>query len=205
MELFSTHYKYSYTHVKKTPLGTSSFAAFHARYGSEWKEKDRETELHKQILGPASYHGTSTCLVGTWGNTSLIPRAILGTPMGEQIGNPLGTWREHVGNKGKLKKNFPSPLHPKLESVMRVLKKFEFLGSILVLSIQNLTKTKPSQRTKQELESGVAHFLLPGQLTRPPIPKLDFSSNRNRSPVTLSVGSRNWWVFPKKTWLRLVV
>jgi hypothetical protein len=38
IELFSTHYKYSYTHAKKTrssPLGTSPFAPFHARYGSE--------------------------------------------------------------------------------------------------------------------------------------------------------------------------
>jgi len=165
------------------------------------RKRHTHTDLHKQTLWPASYHGTSTCLVGTWGNTSLIPRAILGTPMG----NPLGTWMEHVGNKGKMKKILPSPLHPKLKSVMQVLKKFEFLGSILVLSIQNLTETKPSQRTKQEPESRVAHFLLPGQLTRPPIPKLDFSTNRNRSPVTLSVGSWNLWVFPKKTWLWLVV
>ncbi len=30
-------------------------------------------------------------------------------------GNPLRTWREHVGNKGKTKKTLPPHLHPKLK------------------------------------------------------------------------------------------
>jgi hypothetical protein len=45
----------------------------------------------------------------------------MGTPFGNTLGtywepdgNPLETWKEHIGNKGKMKKNLP-PLPPKLK------------------------------------------------------------------------------------------
>jgi len=38
-----------------------------------------------------------------------LKRGAIGKSLGAHIGNMMGTWREHIGNKGKMKKSLPSP------------------------------------------------------------------------------------------------
>jgi hypothetical protein len=46
---------------------------------------------------------------GLWTKHRGLRQGAIGNTLGEHIGNPLRTWREHVGNKGKMKNSSPSP------------------------------------------------------------------------------------------------
>jgi hypothetical protein len=54
----------------------------------------------------------------------------IGNTLREQIGNPLGTWKEHVGNTGKMKKKKSFPPTQNFKN-----KKFGHFDCMLNLSI----------------------------------------------------------------------
>jgi hypothetical protein len=55
-----------------------------------------------------------------------------------ELRNPLGTWREHWGNKGKMKKILPHPLHPKLKR-NKILKHTHALRLSVCLSVRPIS------------------------------------------------------------------